>query len=209
MKQKSFFNVIILILFSSIALAQSNKEIIYPKNNLYLGIEIGTNSITTFSNSEPNKSFQFGILAEYYFTKQISVLGRVKYFKTGVSFLNNNNYGKFEGAVISLPINIKWEFRIYKNLKTNLKLGGAYNFETKSNFNFPTNIESNNSKAFTNVNIGLGLNYFISKKTVIYIDIETYKFGGYKGNSQSSILSNNYYTENNLINLGIKYNFKK
>jgi len=209
MKQKSFFSVIVIILLSNITLAQSNTEIINPKDNLYLGMEVGTNSITTYANNEPNNSIQIGILAEYYLSKQWSILGRVKYFQTGVSFLNNSNYGKFEGTVISLPINIKWEFRIYKNLKTNLKFGGAYNFETRSNYHFPTNIETNNSKTFANLNVGFGLNYFLSKKTAVFIDIETYKYGGYKGNNQGFVLSKNYYTENNIINVGIKYNLKK
>lgn len=209
MKQKSFFYVILINLMSNFTVAQTNKDNINPKSNLYLGAEIGTNTITTFSNNEPSKSIQVGLVIEYYFTEQWSVLGRVKNFETGVSFANNNNFGKFEGAIISIPLNIKWEFRIYKNLKANLKIGGAYNFETKSNYYFSSNLETNNSKTFVNFNPGFGFNYFLSEKTAIYFDIETYKFGGYKGNSQSQILSKNYYTENNLINLGIKYTFKK
>ena len=198
----------LVLLLSNITLAQINNEIINPEGNLYLGAEIGTNTITTFSNNEPNKSFQGGLLAEYYFAKQWSVLGRIKYFKTGVSFINNNNYGEFDGAIISIPLNVKWEFRIYKNLKVNLKFGGAYNFETIGNYNFSTNLDTNNPKSFGSINSGIGLNYFISKKTAIYFDIENYKFGGYKGNSQS-LFSKNYYTENNLLNFGIKYNLTK
>ncbi|WP_134397050.1 outer membrane beta-barrel protein [Flavobacterium psychrophilum] len=209
MKQKLLLSIILILLSSNITLAQKTKEIIKPKGNLYLGVEIGTNTITSFSNNKTNKSFQEGLLIEYYFAKQWSALARVKYFETGVSFVNNDNFGEFNGSVISIPIDIKWEFRIYKNLKSNLKIGGAYNFETKANYIFSTNLETNNSKSFVNFNTGIGLNYFLSKKTTIYIDFETYKFGGYKGNSQSFILSKNYYTENNLINIGIKYNLKK
>jgi hypothetical protein len=203
--------LLFLLLFPFITYSQKTNtiEVINPKGNLYLGAEIGTNAISTFINSEPNKSFQGGILTEYYFAKQWSVIGRVKYFQTGVSFINNSNYVNFTGSVISIPINIKWEFRIYKNLKANLKLGGAYNFETKTNYNFPPNFDTNISKSFSNLNTGFGLNYFITNKIIFYIDIETYKFGGYKGNSQGSIFSENYYTENNLINVGIKYNLKK
>ncbi len=201
--------LLLLVPITNLVVAQTKTKIINPNGKWYLGVEIGTNTITTFSNNEPIKSIQEGLVFEYYFAEQWSVLGRVKNFKTGVSFVNNNNFGAFDGAVISIPLNIKWEFRNYKNLKANLKIGVAYNFETKSNYNFPKNIETNTSKTFVNFNTGFGFNYFLSKKTIIYVDIETYKFGGYKGNSQSQILSKNYYTENNLLNLGIKYNFKK
>ncbi|OUD48805.1 outer membrane beta-barrel protein, partial [Flavobacterium psychrophilum] len=172
MKQKLLLSIILILLSSNITLAQKTKEIIKPKGNLYLGVEIGTNTITSFSNNETNKSFQEGLLIEYYFAKQWSALARVKYFETGVSFVNNDNFGEFNGSVISIPIDIKWEFRIYKNLKSNLKIGGAYNFETKANYIFSTNLETNNSKSFVNFNTGIGLNYFLSKKTTIYIDFE-------------------------------------
>lgn len=202
--------------------AQVVSDTVNPKGKWFFGAEIGSNKINSFSLGEPNKSIQAGLLAEYYFARHWSLSGRIKYFETGVSFYKPNthssswfdlgsdeSYGFFNGAVIAAPIAIKWEFRIYKNLKANLKIGGAYNFETKSNYYFSPNLETNNSKIFVNFNPGFGFNYFLSEKTAIYFDIETYKFGGYKGNSQSQILSKNYYTENNLINLGIKYTFKK
>ena len=200
--------------------AQDNptSEIVNPKGNLYLGAEIGTNTITSFSHNGPDKSFQAGILAEYYFAKQWSVAGRIKYFETGVSFSKDSYSGAyfgqegfagiFKGAVIAIPVNIKWEYRVYKNLRGNLKLGLAYNYEIKSHYDFSYNLSTDHSKHFASLNSGIGMTYFLNKKLAVYFDYENYDWGGYKGNSKS-LFSKNYYTENNLINLGIKYNFKK
>ena len=45
-------------------------------------------------------------------------MGRIKYFKTGVSFDRapyDISINTFEGAVVSIPVDLKWEFLIYKN----------------------------------------------------------------------------------------------
>lgn len=207
----------LLLLISKTTFAQAELEIINPKGNFYLGAEIGLNIITSFSQGEQNKSFQGGLLAEYYFAKQWSILGRIKYFETGVSFIKdtsnsfdyaNYTYNRFDGAIVSVPIDVKWEYRIFNNFKGNIKQGFAYNYETKSNYDFAPNVDTNNSKSFGSLNFGFGFSYFISKKTAFYVDFETYQLGGYKGNNSGFILPKNYYTNNTLLNFGVKYNLK-
>ena len=212
MKTKLYL-IIIFIFFSSKVISQS--EIINPKKCLYFGFEIGNNSITSYELGEQNKSLQGGILTEYYFAKHWSISGRLKYFKTGLSFISSTAYGQFDGAVISIPINFKWEFRIIKNLSANLKLGAAYNYEIQSNYNFSQNINTDNPKSFASLNSGIGLNYFITKEIGVFIDIEQFRLGGYKGKKNVGGYDFNInpfrdnYTNNNLINIGVKYNFKK
>lgn len=54
------------------------------KGKWYFGAEFGLNTITSLTNHE--NSIQGGILAEYYFSNRWSLSGRIKYFKTGVSY---------------------------------------------------------------------------------------------------------------------------
>lgn len=202
--------LIFLALFPLLVEAQSNENEISlnQKNNWYFGIELGVNSIPSLMENESKNSFQGGLTAEYYFGKQWSALGRIKYFKTGVSFVNDESYGTFEGSVVSIPLDVKWEFKIFKNLKGNLKLGGAYNYEIQSNYNFPSEMKTDYSKSFISMNSGVGLSYFLSTKTAIYISLDSFRFGGYKGTQSSFLGGDNYYTDNNQINLGVKYNFE-
>jgi Outer membrane protein beta-barrel domain len=217
--------LLIVLLFPILLNAQEEVEsqIINPNGNWYFGAEIGNNTITSFTQGESNKSFQGGLLAEYYTGRHWSLSGRIKYFETGVSFYEaerrsssvifNLDFkgfsGQFKGAVISIPIDLKWEYRIFKNLRGNFKIGYAYNLETKSNYKFSENLKTDYYKSFSSINTGLGLNYFINKKSAIYIDFENYSFGGAKGNNQGFFWTTYYYTENNIINIGFKYNFKK
>lgn len=46
---------------------------------------------------------------EYYTGRHWSLSARIKYFKTGVVNKVNSSIGIFNGAVISMPLNIKWE----------------------------------------------------------------------------------------------------
>jgi hypothetical protein len=205
--------------------AQENKtsEIINPDEKWFFGAEIGTNTITSFNFGEPNKSLQGGVLAEFYTGRHWSLTGRIKYFKTGVSYYipnthsgswfdlgHDESFGQFEGAVITLPLNIKWEFRIHKNFSGNLNLGINYNYETESNY-FYSNVDNYSrfkSKEYSSYNSGFGFNYFISKKMGVFLNIESY-IGGVKGNTESFIFSSQIHNTNTLVNFGIKYSFKK
>jgi hypothetical protein len=214
--------IILVLTFISNKIISQTNEIINPKGKWFFGAEIGINKISSFSNGESTNSFQGGILTEFYFAKHWSLTGRIKYYNTGVSFYKPNthtgswldlgtdeSFGNFKGAVISIPLDIKWEFRIYKNLGGSLKLGYAYNIESTSNYgNYSANLNTDFPKQYGSADAGYGLNYFMNKKMAVYLDVEFYS-GTAKGYSDGFFGRNSYNTENYLINFGIKYNFKK
>lgn len=205
-------------LFPSKVVSQAT-EIINPKGQWFFGVELGTNKINSFSNDESKTSFQGGFLAEYYFAKHWSFSSKIKFFNTGVSFfqssvdavffdlLDRDQYsGTFKGTVIAIPFAIKWEFRIYKNLGANLKLGYAFNIETKSTYsNYSSNISTDYPKQYGSTNSGFGLNYFINKKMAIYFDVESCR-GGAKGHKKNILKKTCYKVENSLLSFGIKFN---
>jgi Outer membrane protein beta-barrel domain len=210
--------LLVLIPFLTYAQETDKPEIINPKGNWYFGAEMGLNTITSFDLGEPNKSFQGGVLAEYYTGRHWSLCGRLKYFETGFSlgsrstpgFLGSSGFIKvFNGKVISIPVDAKWQFEIRNNYRGYFKMGLAYNHETKSEYFFTDNVTPNYDTNFGSFNVGFGVDCFISKKMILFMDIETYEFGGFKGNGGGFVFPKNYYTTNTLINFGIKYNFKK
>jgi hypothetical protein len=215
---KAILIIIVLSLFSKKITSQTTENV-NPKGKWFFGLEMGTNRINSFSNGESKTSFQIGVLAEYYFARHWSLSGRVKYFETGVSFnqsnsslfgvpLTNASSGTFKGNVIAIPINIKWEFRIYKNFGANLKIGYAYNIETKSVYNnYSNNLSTDYPKQYGSLNSGIGLNCFINNKTAIYLDVERY-YGDTKGNAETILGKSSYEVENSLLSFGIKCNFK-
>ena len=107
-----------------------------------------------------------------------------------------------------MPINIKWEFRIYKNLGANLKIGCAHNIETKSVYsNYSNNLSTDYPKQYGSVNSGIGINYFINNNTALYLDVERYS-GDTKGQVETILGKTSYEVENSLLSFGVKYSFK-
>ena len=206
--------IIFAILFCNYAHSQvidnlntATPEIINPKGQWFFGAEIGVNTITSIKPDHTN-SLQGGILAEYYFAKHWSVDARLKYFTTGVSNKFDYKKGVFMGAVIALPININWDYRIYKNLSGTLKAGISLNQEVKSDYYYPASESTDFSTFYASFNPGFGLNYFISPSTAIYLNYEVYVLGSDRDNADwLQILPNS--PNNNLFNVGIKYNFRK
>ncbi len=214
---KAILIIIVFSLLSNKIISQTN-EIVNPNGKWFFGAEMGTNTINSFSGAETKTSFQGGILTEYYFARHWSASARIKYFETGVSFYNSSSFpylessviysGTFKGAVIAIPLSIKWEFRIYKNLGANLKLGYALNIETKSTYsNYSSNLSTDFPKQYGSANVGAGLNYFINNKMAVSLDIERYN-GSNKGHSEHILGKSSYEVENVLMNFGIKYSFK-
>ncbi len=213
--------ILITALFC-ISVYSQDENFVDPKGNWYLGAETGINIIDNYSLDKTEVSLQGGILAECYIAKQWSLSGKIKYFKTGLEFYSPDThsgswfdlghdefYGTFRGAVISIPVYVKWEFRVYKNLKANIKTGVAYNFETQSTYNYSANLETSYPTTYSTAISGLGLNYFVDEKLAFYLDYEIYLNGQKKGNMQTIIFDDGYRTKNMLVNLGVKYNFKK
>ncbi len=217
--KRTFLPIIIFSFFIPNINSQTN-EIINPNKKWYFGAEVGTSII----NLEKNDfSIQGGLLAEYYFSKKWSVSTKLKYFETGVSFSQegssgffgtSSRFGTFKGKSIAIPLNVKWEFKIYRNLKANLKIGGVYNKELESNYyNYSSNLDFNTYKTeyFGSV-FGLGFNYFMSNNSTVYIDLEI--FGGTKKGTESTGISlygssGIIYNSSTQISFGYKYSFKK
>jgi Outer membrane protein beta-barrel domain len=209
--------LIVFIPFLICAQEITKPEIINPKGNWYFGAEIGLNTITSFNLGEHNQSFQGGVLAEYYTGRHWSLTGKIKYFETGVSsgkdptpgFFGSSGYARvFNGKVISVPIDVKWQFEIKNNYRGYFKMGLAYNHETKSEYSFTDNLIPNYAKNFGSFNVGFGVDYLISNRMIVFTDVESYELGGYKGHGDGFVFPENYYTTNLLFNFGIKYNFK-
>ncbi|NJM80522.1 MAG: porin family protein [Flavobacterium sp.] len=149
-----------LLLISFVSYSQQKKD-------WFFGLEIGNNTITS-SNLSNKNSLQGGFVAEYYFAKHWIATARLKYFETGVTTKSETEY--FEGAVISIPLNLKWEYKITNKFKGNLFTGIALNKEVKSNFYYPVNEKIDYSTFFGSFNAGVGLTYFLNSKTAIFIN---------------------------------------
>ncbi len=180
-------------------------ENINPVGNWYFGAEIGPNTITSYSFNESDKSLQGGILAEFYTGRHWSLTTRIKYFKTGLSYFNqgsgsgflssSSSFGQFEGAVFTIPLNVKWEFRIWKNLSGNLNFGLNYNYETDNKYYYSNadNYNKYSATEYGSYNSGFGFNYFINKKRAVFLNIESY-IGGTRGQTGGFVFSKPIYT---------------
>lgn len=116
----------------------------------------------------------------------------------------------FNGRVLSVPIIGKWEFKIKKNFRGLLFLGAAYNFETQSDYDIPSDVNPDLShfpKQYISGNMGWGLTYALSKKASVYFS-EGFNFGGYKGREDRFLSNSKRIASNNLSVIGIKYHFK-
>jgi len=205
MKKILFFFLIVNAVFGQ------QKEIetfVNPNGNWFFGAEVGLNTIASYQFNENNNSVQGGLTAEYYFARHWSLVGRLKYFKTGLSFKNTKGYNVFNGAVLAIPVTIKWEFRIHKNFSGFAKAGFVLNQEVKSDYNYAGSPNAGYPKSFGSFNSGIGLNYFINKTTAVYVDFETYVLGNDRQDDDFLKLLP-VSTNNQLINFGIKHNFKK
>lgn len=210
-----------LVMFISIIVFSQKNNGIKLKKKLFYGVELGTNRMPDFKTEAPKSSVQGGIFVEYYFAKQWSICTKVKYYETGVGFYKPNThsgswfdlgsdayYGNFSGNVVNVPVFLKWEFRLYKNLKGNFKLGLSNNFETKSVYeNYSPNLKTDYSKYYNSFIQSMGLTYFIDDKSAVYIDMD-YDYGTSKGFSQGFFGNTHYSTTNQLVSFGYKYTFK-
>lgn len=206
-------------------------NIVNPKGKWYFGANIGLNNIgqsTTFIVPETNyykKRFQAGVFAEYYFAKQWSITNKISYFETGLDYYyyspGTSSYflgspektysANFSGQVLVTSLQTKWEFRFVKNFKGYLKFGIGYYFEMQSSYENYINdkYDGNYPSSYGSWLSGCGFTYFINDKYSLFIENE-YHIGSVKYNSGNSWLGNgDRNASNQLINIGIKYNFKK
>ncbi|MEI7509489.1 MAG: outer membrane beta-barrel protein [Flavobacterium sp.] len=213
-----------LLFLSVCAFSQTKAKLINPKGKWYFGAEIGLNAITSFDYNEGNTSISIGGISEYYFDKHWSVQARIKYMKTGVSFINQPEnswnfgwikttqgvsdspvYNRFDGQAFVIPIDLKWEFRIKKNWHGSIKTGPSLTMETKSDYAYANVDYSTFAKTFVTMNFGYGLNYYITKKYCLGLDFEYYFLGDSKGSTYGFLWNKAHYATNSLYNIQLKY----
>lgn len=195
--------LIFLLPFLANAQGTIKPEIVNPKGNWYFGAEIGLNTI---ADGEHDKSLQGGFMAEYYMGKYCSVLGKFKYHKTGLS-LGSTSIQKFEGAVLTVPVNLKLEWKTYRNCRGNIRFGLDLNQEIESKYQNPTSLKTDLPKLYLDGNFAIGLSYFISRKTAVYFDAEVKGLGREREKTAGWLRPHS--TDNSFLNFGIKHNFKK
>ena len=210
--------IIVLVMFPIWLMGQAKgvQQIVNPDGKWYFGAELGANDIRSYSYVVGKTSLQGGLSAEYYTGRHWSLSLRVKYFDTGISYLKYDNYlinsdgnriQRFDGSVICYPLNVKWEFRIMKNLCGFLKTGIAYNQEVRRNYDFGED-RTDYRQTYYNYNNGMGFTYFISEHMAASIEVENYQLGGNKGNDGWLFVpvAN---MNNTLYNMGFKYHFNE
>ena len=186
-----------------LSVANGQKTGINGDGKWFFGAEIGRNQITSM-RPEVKNTVQGGILAEYYFARNWSFAGRLKYFETGVSNKYDSQKGFFLGSVIALPLNMKRYLKIYKSLYFDVGLGASINRELQSNYYYPSGENTNFSKTYLNLNAGFGLNYVVNKKYIVYVNFEVYNLGNDRDDADwLEILPNG--PNNAHLNFGIKY----
>jgi hypothetical protein len=189
-----------------LATAQENtrSEIVNPKGNWFFGAEIGENTI---ADDDHDQSLQGGVTAEYYMERGFSILGKLKYHKIGLTRNRFYSNQKFEGAVVTIPINLKFEWRIFRNLRGNLRFGPNLNQEVERKFQNARDFQKDLPRLYLDANFAVGISYFISRKTIVYFDAEVKGLGREREKTEEWLLPNATY--NSFLNFGIKYNFKK
>ena len=223
LNRRTFLNLILVFLVFASTQIYSQQGNIDPQGKWFFGAELGTNAIR-FSENDHTK-FQGGIAVEYYFARHWSLSSKIKYFETGISFFRpatggTGGYflsfagtpaysGTFKGAVVAIPFDIKWEFRVFKNLGASVKLGYCYNIETKSEYsNYSSNLEKDYPKSYDSLNAGFGFNYFVNNNAALYLDVDSFN-GGSKGTIPGFLWPTDYIVQNTLVSVGFKYCFKK
>ena len=190
------------------------------KDRLYINAELGLNQINSYYSTPNDKDilFQAGLGTEFYFLKQLSIVARLKYYSTRVTFFvpdthsgiifdfGHDKYsGKFKGEVLSVPLNLKWELELSPKCNFHSMIGMAFTKEIKSEYtSYTKNISTQNPSTYNAFNCGLGVSYKLSSRIQTYVNYEIY-IGQIKGYSETFWTTENYKTKNALMNFGLKY----
>ena len=68
------------------------------KRDWLFGVELGSNTITSHNIVKNKTSMQGGFVVEYYIGNHWSLIGKIKYFETGVSFFKQGTGGLFSSS---------------------------------------------------------------------------------------------------------------
>lgn len=220
MKLKHAFYL--LIIQYSFAFSQDNAK------KWFMGAETGLNIVQSdYVNDNQPVSVQLGILSEYYLNNNFAIVGKLKYYQAKVnhtvtetsynsSSLFNSSYTfnnvSYSGNILTIPIGLKYEFRISKTLRGAVKICPSLNYEISSQYDYPVGTKTDYNHFFVGLNPGAGLNYCVSESSILFVEAEP-NFGASRGkttgldfNNQSQ--THTYRIENIFINIGVKFKIK-
>ncbi len=159
------------------------------KGRLLTGIEAGANIA---ANPPFNTlSGQGGIVGEYYFAKQWSVVGKIKYHQANINKSSGgyssssagmgfNLFGSpprdvsYQSQNILIPISIKWNYRIFRNLYGSVDMGPYLNFTLNSKYT-ANNVDVHDRKIFIGFNIGAGVHYQLQNGNSLFANYDFYR----------------------------------
>jgi len=209
--------IILLFVYQTYSYSQNNSK-------FWFGAEVGTNRIEWYEDDKTTISPQIGFVAEYEHIKRLSFLGRLKIYKTGLEFFEEEldtrgsafylfggpSYspeysGKYEGIVIALPIDLKYCWmKIYKH-EFFVQAGATYiselyyKYQNYSESVNPAKFDHN----FLSFNYGFGYSYRMNDSMKLHISFDEF-YGGQKGQiDERSISFNNVH-----YNIGILFRKK-
>lgn len=213
---KQLLSALAIVLATTIS---GQTERLNNKGKLFVGAELGGNVVHKDNGNVIHP--QFGVSGEYYFARKWSFSTKIKLHKahlyyyhpevTGCRFLCDNEDEKianFESYNILIPINLKWDYKIAKNLYGYINGGFFINIETKSYRNVTDNVKLNHNPVYASMNMGTGLGYQLKNNNVIYIDYNFYR-GGDMIKEDGFGWDSYYYPINSHISIGYRMNLNK
>ena len=108
--------------------------------------------------------------------------------------------GSINASIFTLPVALKYEFRIMGNFAANLKLGMALAKDMSITYKGDTHFNRPQPNWYFTNFFGLGLNFFIDERSVFYLDYE-----GMAGPVRADIGKATRGMKNSHFSLGFKY----
>lgn len=214
---KQLFTILIMA-FAGSSIAQNTTS----NSKFLLGAEVGMGiSQSDYLNYSQKMTLQGGVLGEYIFDKNFSLMGKIRYYESEVKFSSSEIIGRtklgykyetfynhYNGKIISIPIVLNYNFKIYKNFSGSLKIGPTLDTEISRHYNYEDKrIDQDNSKFFVGLTFGANLNYK-TPRVVYFVGLEQI----YGANRGTYIVDNQrkirHPMRNYFINAGVKFPIK-
>lgn len=220
---KQLLSALAIVLATTIS---GQTERLNNKGKLFVGAELGGNVVHKDNGNVIHP--QFGVSGEYYFARKWSFSTKIKFHKAHLYYHipkpepypckigglscgwgdREEKIANFESYNILIPINLKWDYKIAKNLYGYINGGFFINIETKSYRNVTDNVKLNHNPVYASMNMGTGLGYQLKNNNVIYIDYNFYR-GGDMIKVDGFGWDSYYYPINSHISIGYRMNLNK
>lgn len=205
----------ILIIFSGNLKAQENF-----KGKYFAGFEAGANMS---DNSPYNEvSAQGGVATEYFFTNHWSVSAKIKYHQTNFNYSKNEvitntspsggmsdenqKFLNYQSTDLVIPINLKWNIRLFKPIYGSINVGLTANYALSSRYEYSPNVEIKNIKIFVGYNLGFGFHLNL-KQNILYANYD-YFHGASLADKNNFSGKNNIAPVNHHISIGYMWQFQ-